>query len=153
MYRCPTCPDAVARIKGGAEAPHLSGEVWFYQEHGNVLIVADISGMPTGSEPGFFAFHIHDGGSCGGEGFAQTEGHYNPKKVSHPNHAGDLPPLMRYHDRAFLVVRTDRFCVREIIGKTVAIHNGPDDFHSQPAGNAGLKIACGVICKNRHQSA
>ena len=44
-------------------------------------------------------------------------------------------------------VFTDRFCVEEIIGKTVIIHNDPDDFHTQPAGNAGKKIACGVIRK------
>ncbi len=145
MYRCPSCPHAVARIKGGADALHLSGEVRFYQESGRVLVVADISGIPTCGGTGFFALHIHEGGSCGDEGFAQTGGHYNPKEMAHPNHAGDLPPLMRYDDRAFLAVRTDRFCVREIIGKTVVIHDGPDDFRSQPAGNAGMKIACGVI--------
>ena len=144
MYRC---PDAVAYIKGGADAPSLSGEVRFYQECGNVLVVADIAGMPTSNGPGFFALHIHDGNSCGGEDFARTGGHYNPKEMHHPNHAGDLPPLMRYCDRAFLAVRTDRFCVQEIIGKTVVIHGDPDDFRSQPAGNAGEKIACGVICR------
>ena len=147
MYRCSACPDAVARIKGGADAPHLGGEVRFYQECGNVLVVADISGMPKSNGTGFFALHIHEGGSCSGEGFAQTGGHYDPKGASHPNHAGDLPPLMRCCDGAFLAVRTDRFCVQEIVGKTVVIHNGPDDFHSQPAGNAGIKIACGLICK------
>ena len=147
MVRCPACPSAIARIKRGADAPHLSGEVRFYQECGNVLVVADISGMPTWGETEFFALHIHEGGACDGEGFAQTGGHYNPKEMVHPNHAGDLPPLMRYGDRAFLAVRTDRFCVQEIIGKTVVIHDGPDDFESQPAGNAGKKIACGVICR------
>ena len=53
MYRCPVCPDAVARIRGGANAPHLSGEVRFYQECGGVLVVADISGIPTFSGSGF----------------------------------------------------------------------------------------------------
>ena len=144
MYRC---PDAVACIRGGADAPHLSGEVRFYQECGNVLVVADIAGMPTSNETGFFALHIHEGNSCGGEGFGRTGGHYNPKEFLHPNHAGDLPPLMRYRDRAFWAVRTDRFCVQKIIGRTVVIHDGPDDFRSQPAGNAGEKFACGVICK------
>ena len=147
MVRCPACPDAVACIRGGADAPHLCGEVRFYQECGTVLVVADISGMPSCGGTGFFALHIHEGGSCGGDGFAQTGGHYNPKGMAHPNHSGDLPPLMRYGDRAFLAVRTDRFSVKEIIGKTVVIHDGPDDFQSQPAGNAGTKIACGVICK------
>ena len=147
MVRCPVCPDAVACIRGGADAPHLSGEVRFYQECGNVLVVADISGLPTCGGTGFFALHIREGDCCGGEDFDQTRGHYNPKEAAHPNHAGDLPPLLRYGDRAFLAVRTERFCVQEVIGKTVVIHSGPDDFHSQPAGNAGTKIACGVICK------
>ena len=145
MYRCPTCPDAAAQIRGREDAPQLVGEVRFYQERGAVLVVADISGIPCKSGNGFFGLHIHDGNSCGGEGFAQTGSHYNPKEVDHPNHAGDLPPLLRYRDRAFLAVRTDQFCVQEIIGKTVVIHSDPDDFHSQPTGNAGKKIACGVI--------
>lgn len=147
MYHCPACPDAVACIKGKADDSRLSGEVRFYQERGTVLVVAEISGLPTCGESGFFALHIHEGDCCGGEGFSRTGGHYNPKEAAHPNHAGDLPPLLRYGDRAFLAVRTDRFCVQEIIGKTVVIHSGPDDFRSQPAGNAGKKIACGVICR------
>lgn len=147
MVCCSACPDAVARINGGADVPQLSGVVRFYQERGSVLVVADISGMPTRTKTGFFGLHIHEGGSCGGESFAQTGGHYNPQSIPHPNHAGDLPPLMRYGDRAFLAVRTDRFSVKEIMGKTVVIHDGPDDFRSQPAGNAGTKIACGVIRK------
>jgi Cu-Zn family superoxide dismutase len=49
--------------------------------------------------------------------------------------------------KAFLSVKTDRFSVDEIIGRTIVIHSDPDDFHSQPAGNAGKKIACGVIQK------
>ena len=64
MYCCPSCPDAVARITGGADAPQLCGEVRFYQEYGNVLVVANISGMPICSETGFFALHIQEGGSC-----------------------------------------------------------------------------------------
>lgn len=147
MYRCLPCPHAVARIKGGPDAPHLCGEVRFYQERGSVLAVADISGMPTCSETGFFALHIHEGDSCNGEAFARTGSHYNPKEMAHPNHAGDLPPLMRCGNRAFLAVRTNRFCVQEIIGRTVVIHDNADDFQSQPSGNAGKKIACGVICK------
>ena len=147
MICCPSCPDAVARIKAGADAPQLSGTVRFYQQREAVLVVAEITGLPACSETGFFALHIHAGDSCRGEGFAQTGGHYNPEEMPHPDHAGDLPPLLRCGNRAFLAVRTDRFCVREIIGRTVVIHDGPDDFRSQPAGNAGTKIACGVIHK------
>ena len=147
MDRCQTCPNAVARMEGGPDAPGLSGLVRFYQERGSVLVVAEIRGVPNTGKTGFLGFHVHEGGSCSGEGFPGTGSHYAPEADPHPNHAGDLPPLMLYGDRAYLAVRTDRFCVGEIIGRTVVIHSGPDDLHSQPAGNAGTKIACGLICK------
>ena len=67
----------------------------------------------------------------------------------HPKHAGDLPPLLVCRGNAYLSVKTDRFTVNEIIGRTVVIHSDPDDFHSLPAGNAGMKIGCGVIYKRR----
>lgn len=146
MHRCTACPDAVAHIKGGPEAPCVSGQVRFYQQRRSVLVVADISGLPGDSETGFFALHIHQGSSCSGAGFPDTSGHYNPTGAAHPSHAGDLPPLLKCHEGAYLAVRTDRFRVKDVIGRTVVIHSDPDDFRSQPAGNAGTKIACGVIC-------
>jgi len=139
--------DAVARIYGGMDTPQLSGCVRFYQENGCVLIVARIFGLPQESETGFFGFHIHQGEACTGSDFSRTEGHYNPADQTHPKHSGDLPPLLQCRGSAYLSVRTDRFTVNEIIGRTVVIHSDPDDFHSQPAGNAGRKIACGVIYK------
>ena len=147
MRYCTKRPDAVARIVGGEEAPQLFGCVRFYQENGCVLIMADVSGLPKTSETGFFGFHIHQGSDCSGAGFSGTEGHYNPSGQAHPEHAGDLPPLLLCKGNAYLSVKTDRFSVNEAIGRTVVIHSDPDDFHSQPAGNAGKKIACGVICK------
>ena len=149
MRCCKNKPDAVAWTVGGEETPQLSGCVRFYQENGYVLIVADVSGLPKASETGFFGFHIHQGRDCSGVGFPGTEGHYNPTEQIHPKHAGDLPPLLECKGNAYLSVKTDRFCVDEIIGRTVVIHSNPDDFHSQPAGNAGKKIACGVIRKGR----
>ena len=147
MQCCKKNPDAVAEIRGGTEAPQLTGCVQFFQERDCVLIVARILGMPRESKTGFFGFHIHQGADCSGDGFSGTEGHYNPGERAHPEHAGDLPPLLRCRGEAYLAVRTDRFSVREIIGRTVVIHSDPDDFHTQPAGNAGKKIACGVIRK------
>ena len=144
MY-CRKCPDAVARIAGGGDAPQLIGCVQFYQESGCVLIEAKISGLPRENGTGFFGFHIHQGMSCSGTDFSGTEGHYNPTGQIHPKHAGDLPPLLECGGNAYLSVKTDRFSVAEIIGRTVVIHSDPDDFRSQPAGNAGKKIACGVI--------
>ena len=145
MQRCRKSPDAVARVVGGEEAPQLFGCVRFYQENGCVLIVADVSGLPKTSETGFFGFHIHQGRDCSGAEFSGTEGHYNPLGQVHPEHAGDLPPLLWCEGNAYLSVKTGRFSVNEIIGRTVVIHSNPDDFHTQPAGNAGKKIACGVI--------
>ena len=135
----------MAHITGGLAAPKLSGSVRFYQENSCVLIVARVSGLPGVSKSGFFGFHIHRGESCSGTDFPGTGSHYNPAEQVHPEHAGDLPPLLRCNGNAYLSVRTDRFSVKEIIDRTVVIHSDPDDFHTQPAGNAGRKIACGVI--------
>ena len=63
------------------------------------------------------------------------------------DHAGDLPPLFGNHGFAFAVFLTDRFSVREVLGKTVIVHLKPDDFTTQPSGSAGEKIACGEIRK------
>lgn len=137
-------PSAKAVIKGGEALPHLSGEVRFYRDGRSVLIVARIEGLPP-TNTGFFGFHIHEGDSCQGTDFDRTGGHLNPGKQPHPEHMGDLPPLLSCNGRAYMQVTTDRFCIQDIIGKTVVIHGDSDDFRTQPAGNAGKKIACGVI--------
>ena len=110
-----------------------------------MLVVADVAGLPQDNAAGFFGFHIHEGTACTGAGFADTGGHYNPGNAGHPDHAGDLPPLMSQQGRAHLAVRTDRFRVQDVLGRTVVIHGHPDDFHTQPAGDSGTRIACGVI--------
>lgn len=138
------CPYAAACIRGGESYPELRGVVRFYQSTGDVVVEAQVCGLPQ-TETGFFAFHIHAGDSCGGEGFADSGSHYDPGMTMHPNHAGDLPPLLGSRGKAYMKVLTDRFRVEDVIGKTVIIHDGPDDFHTQPSGNAGTKIACGVI--------
>ena len=149
MHYCEKIPNAVAKIAGGVDAPQLSGYIKFYQECESVLVVAKIFGLPAKNESGFFGFHIHQGDTCTGADFFGTGSHYNPEGQAHPEHTGDLPPLLRCNGSAYLSVRTDRFSVKEIIGRTVVIHSEPDDFHTQPAGNAGRKIACGVIRKGR----
>lgn len=140
-----TRPDAIAQVVGGKSAPRLSGTVKFYQRKRNVLVVAEVSGLPRNNPSGFFGLHIHEGTACTGEAFSDTKEHYDTAKAPHPSHAGDLPPLLSGDGEAYLAVATNRFRVKDIIGRTVVIHSGPDDFHSQPAGNAGTKIACGVI--------
>lgn len=138
-------PQAAACIAGGGEFPGVTGAVRFYQTGGGVIVWAEVSGLP-GTPPQIFGFHIHEGGGCGGDTpFADAMAHYNPAGAEHPYHAGDLPPLFGSGGRALSVFLTDRFTVGEVIGRTVIIHDRPDDFTTQPSGNSGTKIACGVI--------
>lgn len=136
---------AVAHIRGNENAPNLHGTVHFHQHGAYVLVAADISGLPENNPSGFFAFHIHEGGSCEGAGFPETGGHFNPDALPHPRHAGDLPPLLSSKGKAYLAFLTDRFTVEDIIGRTVVIHSSSDDFRTQPSGNPGEKIGCGLI--------
>ncbi len=144
-------PDARADVRGSDAYPELRGTVKFYQTKDGVLVCAELVGLPHEDNPcagGVFALHIHEGTSCTGNAedpFADIKGHYNPNDCPHPYHAGDLPPLFEAKGRAFLVVLTDRFRAEDVVGRTVIIHAERDDFTSQPAGNAGKKIACGVI--------
>lgn len=141
------CPSAMARI-GGETSRGPTGIVSFYPRRDGVLVVADIRQLPhSGAEcaSGVFGFHIHEGTACTGAGFADTKGHLNPQNCPHPYHMGDLPPLFECNGRAYMAVLTDRFRILDIIGRTVVIHSHPDDFTTQPSGNSGQKIACGVI--------
>lgn len=139
-------PKASARIRGGKDHPQICGIVRFFLGIDGVIIEAEIKELPE-TETGFFGFHIHEGNSCNGEGFPETGNHYNPGNEIHPQHSGDLPPLLSNDGKAYMKVLSDRFSIEEIIGKTVIIHDAPDDFQTQPSGNAGRKIACGVIHK------
>ena len=144
-------PDAQATLRGSEKHPALRGVVRFYQTKRGVLVFAQVSGLPAAAEPcggRFFAFHIHRGGQCSGDSadpFANALTHYDPGACPHPAHAGDLPPLLADHGSAFQITLTDRFTVREIVGRTVIMHAGPDDFTTQPGGGAGSRIACGQI--------
>jgi len=139
-------PVAYARIRGGRAAPGLIGMVKFYQHSAGVIVEAQVTGLPENGT-GIYGFHIHEGTACLGDMFPTTGNHYNPLGTSHPNHAGDLPPLLSYGGRAWFSVMTERFSIPDILGRTVVIHDRPDDFHTQPSGNAGDKIGCGVIRK------
>lgn len=151
LLRCR--PQAEARIAGSKSCPDLSGTVRFYQTGEGVIVLAEISGLPRADLPcheRIFGFHIHEGTGCSGnmeDPFAGAMSHYNPHGCAHPHHAGDLPPLFGNNGFAFSLFLTNRFSVEEVIGKTVIIHDQPDDFTSQPSGSSGTKIACGVIRK------
>lgn len=143
---------AYADIRGSQAYPQIRGRILFYQTAQGVLLMADVMGLPTaiGNCAGrIFGFHIHEGSSCkeieGSDPFPSTMAHYNPGECMHPYHAGDLPPLFGNQGHAFLACLTDRFRVRDVIGRTVVIHDHPDDFRTQPSGDSGTKIACGQI--------
>ncbi len=144
-------PDAYAIISEDNLHPNANGRVNFYSARHGVIVAAKIMGLPEGDDmcsSRIFAFHIHEGNECTGNAsdpFANALTHYNPERCDHPYHAGDLPPLFANCGLAISVFLTNRFMVDEIIGKTVVVHDGMDDFASQPAGNAGAKIMCGVI--------
>lgn len=144
-------PQAAARIAGSMNYPGISGTVRLYQIPAGVIVLAEVGGLPQADRPcreRVFGFHIHEGTDCGGnmdDPFADAMAHYNPGGCEHPYHAGDLPPLFGNNGLALSLFLTNRFSVDEVIGKTVIIHDHPDDFTTQPSGNSGTKIACGVI--------
>ena len=144
-------PQARARIFGDPNHSRIFGTARFYQTDQGVLTAVEVSGLPSperNCRSPIFALHIHAGTSCSGDAqnpFRGAAAHYDPDSCPHPYHAGDLPPLFGSHGYALSVFLTDRFTVREIIGKTIIIHEKPDDFSTQPSGAAGEKIACGEI--------
>lgn len=147
---------ASAIIKGEPLAPSLTGSVFFSDVTGGVQVCVSVRGLPRykpavdGKSPiGPHGFHIHEMGNCSPgnltEPFPSTGGHWNPDNEPHGNHAGDFPVLFSNNGRALMCFFTDRFKVRDIIGKSIVIHENPDDYRTQPAGNSGKKLACGVI--------
>ncbi len=144
-------PCAKATVKGSDSYPCIKGEMNFYQTDMGVLVCAQVKGLPkchSECRTDIFALHLHEGNCCSGnddDPFADAKSHYNPRDCKHPYHAGDMPPLWGNKGCAFLAFLTDRFCVNDIVGRTVIIHAMPDDFMTQPSGNAGEKIACGVV--------
>lgn len=142
---------AAAAIAGSLQYRFVTGTVRFYQTNSGVVVYSEIGGLPTSDVPcqnRVFGFHIHEGASCTGEinnPFSNTMAHYNPGGCEHPHHAGDLPVLFENNGFAFSIFLTNRFTVSEVIGRTIIIHENPDDFTTQPSGNSGTKIACGTI--------
>ena len=138
-------PTAVAEVKGGESYPNINGIVEFYALQEGVIVVADVDNLPK-TETNIFAFHIHEGSTCD-DNFENTGSHYNPTDMPHPNHEGDMPPLFASNGRAWFAFYDNRFKINDIIDRVVIIHDNPDDFTTQPSGNAGNKIACGIIKK------
>lgn len=143
-------PQAVAWVSGGSLYPKISGLVKFYQtSYGGILAEAEVFGLPDADVQGssdFYAMHIHETGNCSNH-FMNTGGHYNPENTLHPEHAGDMPPLLSSQGYAYTIFYDKRFAIQDIVGRSVIIHAKPDDFTTQPAGNSGDRIACGEIRK------
>lgn len=141
-------PQAVAWVTGGHITPGLSGLVKFYDTpYGGTLVEAEVFGLPNISIPGstdFYAMHIHEFGDCS-QNFTKTGDHDNPTGQPHPDHRGDLLPLLGNQGYAWLAFYDKRFQVADIIGHSVIIHEHQDDFTTQPSGDSGRKIGCGVI--------
>ncbi len=140
-------PEACAHITGSSELHNLTGDVYVYPFLEGSLLVADVEGIPFS---GFYGFHIHQHGPCitgeGYTGFQGVGGHYTTvENAPHPYHAGDLPVLMAYHGHAYMIVYTDRFKPDDILGRAMIIHEWPDDYRTQPTGDAGQPIGCGTF--------
>ena len=143
-------PYAICYLKGGKDSPKLKGTVEFFPWATGSIIKLEILGLPTGNLNNVFGFHIHKEGVCDQDKNFETSGpHFDIGTHIHPNHTGDLPMIYSNNGYAFMLYYTNRFKPDDIIGKSVIIHRMMDDMMSQPAGNSGERIACGVIIKRR----
>lgn len=147
---------AFAVVNGSPQYKNIRGIIFFNASPGGTWVDVEMSGLPKyqqgtegNSQVGPFGFHIHEGGDCTvGENdmpFMGAMGHYNPDNQPHGNHAGDFPVLFSNNGYSRMSFFTDRFKPEDIIGRTVIVHLSPDDYRTQPAGNSGKRIACGII--------
>lgn len=150
--RSPTATASLAPTKGNQAA----GNVTFVQKGDKVLVDARITGLTAG----LHGFHVHEKGDCTAPDATSAGGHFNPRKAPHAGpgdaqrHAGDLGNLTAnadgvavYHAEVtgISVGTTDD----SIIGRAVIVHENADDLRTQPSGNAGPRLACGLISKGK----
>jgi Cu-Zn family superoxide dismutase len=127
------------------------GVVRFTKTAEGVKVVADVSGLT----PGKHGFHIHEYGDCSAPNGTSAGGHFNPEGMEHAGpdspkrHVGDLGNLEADADGNAHLEYVDKHLMlngpKSIIGRGVIVHANEDDLKSQPTGNAGGRVACGVI--------
>lgn len=128
----------------------VKGKITFTKVEDGIKIVADIEGL----KPGNHGFHVHEHGDCSGDGSA-AGAHFNPTDQPHGapdsehRHVGDLGNVEADANGKAHYERVDKVIALEgknsIVGKSIIIHEDRDDFHTQPAGASGARIACGII--------
>jgi superoxide dismutase, Cu-Zn family len=132
----------------------VTGTVTFEAQGERVMVTARVEGLKPGQAHGF---HIHEKGDCSSGDGMSTGGHFNPTGKPHgpqdaDHHAGDMPSLTadaqgRADVKFTLTGVTIGSGVADIVGKGLIVHAMPDDYRTQPTGNAGARIACAVITK------
>ena len=128
------------------------GTVTFAQRMGKVYVTAEVRGLAPNQTHGF---HMHERGDCSSGDGMSTGGHWNPDSKPHgpqsgPHHAGDMPSLVADSTGNVKVSFTlDGVTVAagpmSVAGRGLIVHKDPDDYVTQPTGNAGARIACAVI--------
>ena len=130
------------------------GEVRFYKVDAGVRVIASVEGLT----PGKHGFHVHEKGDCSAPDAMSAGGHFNPTGSPHgaptapptARHAGDLGNLDVGPDGKANYDRVDSMLVYDsITGLSVLIHAGEDDYVTQPSGNSGARVGCGVIERPR----
>jgi Cu-Zn family superoxide dismutase len=129
-----------------------AGSVTFTPNGDRVRVLAKVTGLTSGGH----GFHIHEKGDCSAPDAMSAGGHFNPTNKAHGNpaagehHGGDMPMLEAdASGNATLDVTLDTVTLgsgaNSIIGRAVIVHKDPDDYKTQPTGNSGARVACGVI--------
>jgi superoxide dismutase, Cu-Zn family len=121
--------------------------------NGRVHVVVNVQGLKPN---GLHGFHIHESGDCSSPDAMSAKGHFNPTGMPHGNpmtgehHAGDMPALSAdAKGKAKLDTTVSGITVApgptSIVGRGLIVHADPDDYKTQPTGNSGARVACGVI--------
>ena len=139
--------NAVLHDATGAEIGHATATT----VAGGVRFTADLHGLPAGTH----GIHVHTIGLCDAPGFTTAGGHWNPTGMKHGSmnpqgpHEGDLPNLIVGNDGrgtvAMVVPGATIATLMDADGASIVVHAGPDDLMTDPSGNSGGRIACGVF--------